>query len=192
MNGIESGTYRWINTNPDKNIWVLMDRQKDIVREVGLFHHSEIDYMRIDYALITGLVEHWRPKTNTFHLPTGEAIVTWKDVEYIYRLPINGPPIKGRTFLLANVPIVCIELLAKLHGLSKIPLALQSSLSGKKKIPSIRRRRMRSIRPGLAFFFFLVYGQIFSNSFGARGPAWQLELDLYGVQALYMGSIVPS
>ena len=55
--GLEPGLYRCINTNPNKNIWVLTDRQKDIVREVGLSHLSKIYYMRIDHALISGLVE---------------------------------------------------------------------------------------------------------------------------------------
>ena len=61
MNGAEPGTYRCINTYPNKKIWVLTDRQKDIMREVGLSHLSEINYMIIDHALITSLVERWRP-----------------------------------------------------------------------------------------------------------------------------------
>ncbi|XXG71070.1 hypothetical protein AAC387_Pa07g0404 [Persea americana] len=84
LNGVETGAYRCINTNPDKDIWELTDRQKEIVRDVGLVNISEIDYMRIDHALISGLVERWRPETNTFHLPTDEAMVTLEDVAYIY------------------------------------------------------------------------------------------------------------
>lgn len=57
LNRVESGLYRCINTNSDENIWVLTDIQKDIVREVGKSYLSEIDYMRIDHALISGLVE---------------------------------------------------------------------------------------------------------------------------------------
>ena len=67
--------------------------------------------MRIDHALITGLVEGWQSEINRFHLPTGEATVTLEDVAYIYGLPINGPPVTGMTFPLANVPKVCMELL---------------------------------------------------------------------------------
>ncbi|XXG46578.1 hypothetical protein AAC387_Pa02g1388 [Persea americana] len=83
-NRVESGAYRCINTNPEKDIWELTDRQKDIVRDVGLANISEIDYMRIGHAVISGLVERWRPETNTFHLPTGAATVTLEDVAYIY------------------------------------------------------------------------------------------------------------
>ena len=67
--------------------------------------------MRIDHALLSGLVERWRPETNTFHLPTGEATITLEDVAYIYGLPIDGEPVTGRTFNNAFVPKVCKELL---------------------------------------------------------------------------------
>eukprot|EP00268_Persea_americana_P055162 TRINITY_DN6390_c0_g1_i15.p2 TRINITY_DN6390_c0_g1~~TRINITY_DN6390_c0_g1_i15.p2 ORF type:complete len:103 (+),score=7.33 TRINITY_DN6390_c0_g1_i15:177-485(+) len=76
LNEVEPGAYNCINTSPDKDRWVLTNRHKEIVREVGLAHISKIDYMRIDHALISGLVERWRPETNTFHLPTGEATIT--------------------------------------------------------------------------------------------------------------------
>ena len=95
LNGVEPVAYRCINTNPDKDIWELTNIQKEIVRDVGLANISEIDYMRIDHALISGLVERWKPETNTFHLPTSEATVTLEDVAYIYGLPIDGIPVTG-------------------------------------------------------------------------------------------------
>ena len=55
-------------------------------------------WMRIDHSLIRGLVERWRPKTNTFHFPSGEATVILEDVVYIYDLPIDGLPVTGRTY----------------------------------------------------------------------------------------------
>ena len=87
---VEPGSFTCINTNSDKKIYVLNGKQKEYVRNVGLSHLSEIDYMRIDHALISRLVERWRPETNTFHLPTGEETITLADVEYIYKLPIDG------------------------------------------------------------------------------------------------------
>ena len=85
--------------------------------------------MRIDHALITGLVERRRPETNTFHLPTGKATVMLEDVAYFYGLPIDGPPVTERTFPLANVPEVCMELL----GMAQRPVKDSISITIKFK-----------------------------------------------------------
>ena len=123
---VEPRSYRCININPNKKIWVLTDKQKEHVRNVCLSHLSEIDYMRIDHALISRLVERWMPETNTFHLPMGEATITLEDVAYIYSLTINGEPITRRTFNNAcNAPTlytkktVKVSKLALLHGKSE-------------------------------------------------------------------------
>ena len=57
LKGSKPGSYRCINTNPDKKIWVLSDKQKERVRDAGLSHLSEINCIRIDHALLSGLVE---------------------------------------------------------------------------------------------------------------------------------------
>jgi hypothetical protein len=44
----------------------------------------------MDEALLTGLVDRWRPETHTFRLPFGEMIVTLKDVAMLTGLPIRG------------------------------------------------------------------------------------------------------
>ena len=58
--------------------------------------------MKIDHSLINGLIERWRPETNTFHFLGGEATVTLEDVAYIYiyiyGLPIDGPAVTGRVW----------------------------------------------------------------------------------------------
>nr|KYP35237.1 Serine/threonine protein phosphatase 7 long form isogeny [Cajanus cajan]KYP35238.1 Serine/threonine protein phosphatase 7 long form isogeny [Cajanus cajan]KYP35242.1 Serine/threonine protein phosphatase 7 long form isogeny [Cajanus cajan] len=41
---------------------------------------AKIRHFKIDDCLITSLVERWRPKTHTFHLPVGEC--TWKMWHY--------------------------------------------------------------------------------------------------------------
>lgn len=40
--------------------------------------------------MLTALMERWDPNSNTFHLPTGEMMVTLEDVYWITRLPIRG------------------------------------------------------------------------------------------------------
>ena len=63
----------------------------------------------IDWPLIISLVERWRPKTHTFHIPVGEMTITLQDVAIILRLHIHGPAVV-RTCVL-DVVECCRELL---------------------------------------------------------------------------------
>ncbi|KAG6532573.1 hypothetical protein ZIOFF_006422 [Zingiber officinale] len=65
---------------------------------LGVF---QFGYRRIDGALITALLERWRPETHSFHMPEGEMTVTLQDVAVLLGLPIHGSAISGR----ANVDI---------------------------------------------------------------------------------------
>ncbi|XP_062186666.1 serine/threonine-protein phosphatase 7 long form homolog [Phragmites australis] len=48
-----------------------------------------------DNAALTALVDRWRPKTHTFHLPCGELTVTLQDVVMILGLLVDGQPVCG-------------------------------------------------------------------------------------------------
>lgn len=70
----------------------------EYVRQSGLHRVTEMQWMRIDRALISRWAERWRPETNTFHFPIGEATMRLEDIAYIYGLPINGPAVIGTIF----------------------------------------------------------------------------------------------
>jgi hypothetical protein len=47
-------------------------------------------------ALLTGLVDRWRPEMHTFHLPFGEMTVTLKGIAMLTSLPIRSSPMVFR------------------------------------------------------------------------------------------------
>ncbi|XP_072076775.1 serine/threonine-protein phosphatase 7 long form homolog [Arachis hypogaea] len=63
----------------------------------GFQHVSRVGEMRGHSALLSALVERWRPETHTFHLPVGEVTVMLEDVSYILGHPINEEAVTGRS-----------------------------------------------------------------------------------------------
>jgi Plant mobile domain len=49
--------------------------------------------IQIDPALITALVERWRPATHTFYMHMGEVTVTLQNVAVLWGLSNNGYPV---------------------------------------------------------------------------------------------------
>ena len=90
----------------------------------GLF---KVPDMEVDYALITALVEQWRPETHTFHLPHGEMGITLQDIDVMLGISVDGLPITGRTDLKWNE--VCRELLGH-EPLPVIPNSNKSTFTG--------------------------------------------------------------
>ncbi|KAJ0548306.1 putative protein-serine/threonine phosphatase [Helianthus annuus] len=70
-------------------------RVEALIHAAGFSGIVDIGYRYIDHALITALVERWRPETHTFHLPFGETTVTLQDVNVLWGLPIDGEPVSG-------------------------------------------------------------------------------------------------
>ena len=63
----------------------------------------------IDDALITALVERWRPETHTFHLTVGEATITLQDVAVLLGLRVHGPAVTSPAVV--DWPSVCQQYL---------------------------------------------------------------------------------
>lgn len=72
----------------------------------------DIPFISLDLALITCLLERWRPETHTFHLGSGEWAVTLQDVEVILGLPVDGLPVVGSTN--QGWDALCLELLGRI------------------------------------------------------------------------------
>lgn len=82
----------------DASLWdhvPIPNEVNNYVRQAGFANVIGGGRIFIDHALITALVERWRPETHTFHLPIGEATVTLQDVEVLWGLHIDGSPVIG-------------------------------------------------------------------------------------------------
>ena len=73
------------------------NRVIDIIKLVGLEGLFRTPSREIDHGPILALVDRWRPKTHTFHLPHGEMSITLQDVEVILGLPIDSEVLVGPT-----------------------------------------------------------------------------------------------
>ncbi|XP_070036409.1 protein MAIN-LIKE 1-like [Nicotiana tomentosiformis] len=60
---------------------------------MGFYMIIEIGRLQFDWALITAMIERWRPETHTFHLPISEATITLEDMEVLFGLPVDGLPV---------------------------------------------------------------------------------------------------
>ncbi|XP_061343815.1 serine/threonine-protein phosphatase 7 long form homolog [Gastrolobium bilobum] len=65
------------------------------LRHADFLGAARMGRMEIDSALVTTLVERWRPETHTFHMHPGEVTVTLEDVAIITGLPTDGEPVTG-------------------------------------------------------------------------------------------------
>ncbi|KAK1607857.1 hypothetical protein QYE76_031530 [Lolium multiflorum] len=89
-----------LQTRTPKNNWMIHPEWEDRLKWAGLLpfarlveardHVSRLNY---DAALITCLVDRWRPETHTFHFRWGEMAPTLEDVSMLLGLPLAGEPI---------------------------------------------------------------------------------------------------
>ncbi|TVU21641.1 hypothetical protein EJB05_31291, partial [Eragrostis curvula] len=63
---------------------------------MGLVNICKAGLPSIDRALVSALVDRWRPETHTFHMPCGEVTITLQDVAMILGLPIAGRAVAAK------------------------------------------------------------------------------------------------
>ncbi|MFQ6647929.1 hypothetical protein Gotur_021439 [Gossypium turneri] len=84
---------------------------ENYLREVGFWHVATVGRgCKLYPKLISALIERWRPKTHTFHLPCGECTITLEDVSLQLGLPVDGYPVT-RSAQSSDWQAVCYELL---------------------------------------------------------------------------------
>jgi len=68
-----------------------------ILEQAGFGEIAKLRHLKVDHALVTSLVERWKPETHTFHFPTCECTITLQDISLQLGLNVDGPPIAGPT-----------------------------------------------------------------------------------------------
>ena len=67
--------------------------------DAGLGGLLRVPDINLDHALITALVERWRPETHSFHLPHDEMTITLQDMEVIMGVPVDDLLMVGYTHM---------------------------------------------------------------------------------------------
>ncbi|KAD5961672.1 hypothetical protein E3N88_13145 [Mikania micrantha] len=124
LSGSHRGDYYF--QNPDKDDGILRIRRGDqdfwrhlkshpipenvmeFITLAGFGGIVQCGNRRLDRALISALVERWRPETHTFHLPIGETTITLQDVNILWGLPIEGDVVSGVESNLNNSQITAL------------------------------------------------------------------------------------
>ncbi|KAL3529639.1 hypothetical protein ACH5RR_008961 [Cinchona calisaya] len=158
---------------------------------------ASLGRISVDHALITSLVERWRPETHSFHLPIGEATITLQDVEVLWGLHIDGPPVTGRdtTHSADAWSQLCMELLGFMPARSDID-------GGRLKVGCLSAALDRLLPDDVTddmcrqmartYLLVLIGGILFSDNSGNKVPLLYLQLlrDLETVGRYSWGSAV--
>ncbi|XP_020271767.1 protein MAIN-LIKE 2-like [Asparagus officinalis] len=71
--------------------WRLEDeRIIAVVGQAGFLTCAKLRRMKLDWPLLTALIDRWRSETNIFHFRMGESTITLHDVAMILSLRIDG------------------------------------------------------------------------------------------------------
>ena len=70
-----------------------------LLQQSDFYWIMKMGYLKINMALISVLIERWRPKTYTFHMRCGEYIIILQDVSVLLGLRVDVSPLIGSTNL---------------------------------------------------------------------------------------------
>ena len=89
--------------------WVLDDRVRPYIIQSRFYVFHRVSHVKVDWPLITALVERWRPETHIFHMTVGEMTITLQDVAILFGLRVHGHLATGSTDI--DWHALCEELL---------------------------------------------------------------------------------
>ncbi|KAL5137369.1 Serine/threonine-protein phosphatase 7 long form [Glycine soja] len=70
-----------------------------LLRQSGFYWIMKMRYLKTNAALISVLIERWRPETHTFHMRCGKCTITLQDVSILLGLLVDESPLIGPTNL---------------------------------------------------------------------------------------------
>ncbi|KAH1046844.1 hypothetical protein J1N35_037628 [Gossypium stocksii] len=78
----------------------LITKIHGYLQKLGFLHAScMLGGCKLNHRPISALVEKWRPKTHTFHVPCEECTITLEDVALQLSLPVDGPIVTEATII---------------------------------------------------------------------------------------------
>ncbi|KAK5842006.1 hypothetical protein PVK06_004332 [Gossypium arboreum] len=116
-----SGEYRMLRASVNGPSYHSDERIMPYMEAVGFRLVALIHMFDLRANLISALVEQWRLKTHTFHLPYREYIITLEDATLQLGLLINGSAATGTSKVIKPVAL-CYHLLGRSLVMIKIDL----------------------------------------------------------------------